>query len=294
MVEKIDLTDLVENTVLLNGIQLHFISSGPADGVPLILLHGFPEFWRGWIHQIKPLAMLGYRVVVPDQRGYNLSEVPANVEDYSLDKLTADILCLADYLGFSQFFLAGHDWGAVVAWNLAIRHPERIKKLAILNVPHPSVMAKHLTKNVRQMLKSWYIGFFQIPYLADWLLSLNHFAGMLSMLRNSSLPTTFSIDNLNEYRQAYQNSRGVTGMINWYRALLRFPPKRAASNHLQMPVLVLWGRNDIALHYDMAVDSMKYCDRGKLKIFDNATHWLQHDEPEAVTEHLAEFFSSTD
>ena len=141
------------------------------------------------------------------------------------------------------------------------------------------------------MLKSWYIAFFQIPWLPDWLMSRGNFAPALALLKNSSLPTTFSATDLQEYRLAYANSQGLTGMINWYRAILRFPPNRPANQRLQMPVRILWGKRDVALSAEMAVESLKLCERGELFYFENATHWVQHDEAEAISKHLLEFFA---
>ncbi len=276
--------------VTTNGITLHVVLAGPPDGPAVILLHGFPEFWRGWLKQIQPLADHGYRVIVPDQRGYNLSQVPGRVSDYSLDHLSADVIGLLDHFGIEQVCLVGHDWGAAVAWNTAMHYPARIRKLAILNVPHPAVMMRFLAKSPRQMLKSWYIGFFQIPGFPDWLLSRGRFAGMLRSLKASSLPETFTNADLDEYRLAYANSGGVTGMLNWYRAMLRFPPKSPASIRLSMPVRILWGRKDVALSAEMAEKSLKLCNQAELFFYENASHWLQHDEAQAVTERLLEFF----
>ena len=202
-------TPLEETYIQTNGIRLHVMQAGPVDGPLVVLLHGFPEFWRGWIHQIEPLAEAGYRVVVPDQRGYNLSDVPKPVKAYRLEELQKDILGLLDALGRQDCCLAGHDWGAVVAWSLALNYPEKVKKLAILNVPHPLVMQRYLKTNLRQMLKSWYIGFFQIPGLADWLVSRKDFRQGAAALRGSSRPGTFSAKDLSQYKQAWRNSGGI-------------------------------------------------------------------------------------
>ncbi len=274
-----------------NGIRLHVVTAGPEDGTPLILLHGFPEFWRGWLKQIPALAAAGYRVIIPDQRGYNLSEAPETVQSYGLDELAKDIIGILDHFSIQQIYLVGHDWGAAVAWTVAIQSPERIKKLGILNVPHPAVMTKFISKSPRQMLKSWYIGFFQIPGLADWLMGLGNFSGAINLLRASGKPSTFSESDLDEYRQAYANAGGLTGMINWYRALMRFRPSMPRDLRLKMPVLILWGKNDVALSYKMAEESLRYCQNGQLVAFDKATHWLQHDEAEAVTQNLLAFFT---
>lgn len=280
-------------TLQPNGVKLHLALAGPPNGQPLVLLHGFPEFWRGWRHQIEPLTQAGYRLIIPDQRGYNLSEAPKDLRSYRLDELTKDILGILDHFGIQQTFLAGHDWGAVVAWTLALQYQQRVKKLGILNVPHPAVMMEFLAKSPRQRLKSWYIGFFQIPGLAERLMGLGNFAGAINLLKASGKPSTFSAEDLEEYRKACANAGGLTGMINWYRALMRFRPAMPRDLRLKMPVLILWGKQDVALSYEMAEESLRYCTDGNLVAFENATHWLQHDEPEAVAAQLIRFFHSS-
>jgi len=279
--------------VATNGVRLHVVLAGPADGRPLILLHGFPEFWRGWLKQIAPLARAGYRVIVPDQRGYNLSDKPQGVGAYRLDALTGDVIGLMDHFGYARVNLAGHDWGAAVAWSVALAFPGRLERLAILNVPHPAVMLSHLARFPQQMLKSWYIGFFQIPWLADWLLSANQCAGLEQMLLRSGRPGTFSPEDLAEYRKAWSQPGAITAMLNWYRALARYRGRALPGGpqaRVRMPTLVLWGKHDVALSAEMAPLSLELCDDGHLVFFDTATHWVQRDEAEAVTRHLLEFF----
>jgi epoxide hydrolase 4 len=154
-----------------NGIRLHAVTAGPSDGSPVILLHGFPEFWYSWRKQIHPLAEAGFRVIAPDQRGYNLSDKPEGIGNYQLDILVEDILGLMDSLGIEKAAVVGHDWGAIVAWALALQYPDRLDRLVILNVPHPGV-SKSVIKSVpKQILKSWYIAFFQLPFVPEFLLS---------------------------------------------------------------------------------------------------------------------------
>jgi pimeloyl-ACP methyl ester carboxylesterase len=281
--------EFVENYIQTNGVKLHVVSTGPEGGTPVVLLHGFPEFWAGWRHQIPALAEAGFRVLAPDQRGYNLSDAPKGVRSYALTELVKDILGLLDAYGIEKVRLVGHDWGAAVAWTFASFYPERVEKLVILNVPHPAVMLKFLMGSPRQMLKSWYIGFFQIPGLPEWLLGRNDFAGAIAMLRASGNPATFRAADLEAYRQAYRNAGGLGGMINWYRALMRHRPAMPGNARLKMPVLVLWGKKDVALSYEMAEASMKFCADGKLVPMERATHWVQHDEAEKVIDELLAF-----
>jgi epoxide hydrolase 4 len=273
-----------------NGVRLHVVVMGDPAGKPIFLLHGFPEFWYGWHHQIPVLVEAGFRVIIPDQRGYNLSDCPHGTRSCQLDELGRDIIGLLEHWGYEKVNLAGHDWGAGVAWWIALNFPERINHLAILNVPHPSVMLETLRKSPRQMLRSWYILFFQIPALADWLMRLNHFSLAVRMLRSSGKLTTFKDEDLVEYRKAWANSGGLTGMINWYRALVHQPLPMAADIRVHVPTLVLWGKLDVALSPEMAQKSINLCDNGQLEFFDDATHWVQHDSATVVSRELIDFF----
>jgi pimeloyl-ACP methyl ester carboxylesterase len=279
-----------DNFIQTNGVCLHVVQAGPANGLPVVLLHGFPEFWRGWQKQIAPLAEAGFRVVVPDQRGYNLSQVPKEVAAYRLEELGRDVVGLLDALGHQACCLAGHDWGAAVAWHTALTYPQRVRKLAILNVPHPVVMMDFLRRHPGQMLKSWYIGFFQIPGLAEWLVSRNDYAQGAAALRRSSLPGTFSDADIAEYKRAWKNSSGMAGMINWYRALARYRSPMPSDLRLRMPVRILWGKRDRFLSHEMAAASAALCDQAEFTLFEDATHWVQHEMAQAVSQALVEFF----
>lgn len=270
-------------------VRLHAVAAGPLDGPVVVLLHGFPEFSYGWRRQIEPLAAAGFRVIVPDQRGYNLSSKPPSVATYALTELVSDVIAIADRLGQQRIFLAGHDWGAAVAWSTALLHPRRIVKLVVLNVPHPSVMRKFLSTHPRQFLRSWYMFFFQLPWLPEALFSAFNFrVGSRALLR-SSRPGTFSPEDLAQYRSAWSQPGALTGMINWYRALFRtrakFPDKT-----VRVPTRILWGERDDFLLTEMAHESLRYCTSAELFTFANATHWLQHEEPARVSELLIDFF----
>jgi len=268
---------------------LHAIAGGPKDGPAVVLLHGFPEFWYAWHRQIEPLAAAGFRVIVPDQRGYNLSSKPVGVAAYALTELVSDVIAIADQLGREKIFLAGHDWGAAVAWSTALLHPQRIAKLAILNVPHPSVMRKFLSTSPRQLLRSWYMFFFQLPWLPEALFSAFNFRiGERALLR-SSRPGTFSENDLAQYRAAWSQAGALTGMINWYRALFRTPVK-FPDKTVRVPTRILWGERDAFLLAEMARESLRYCTNAELFTFANASHWLQHEEPARVSELLIDFF----
>lgn len=280
--------DFEEHTFRNGPISLHAVCAGPKDGPVVVLLHGFPEFWYCWRKQIPLLAEAGFRVIAPDQRGYNLSSKPRAVRDYALPHLTSDVIAIADQLGREKIFLAGHDWGAAVAWNTAIHFPDRIAKLAILNVPHPAVM-RRLVWRPAQLRKSWYMSFFQIPVVPEALFSANNFRLGIDSLRDSSRPGTFSAEDIEQYRQAWSQPGAVRGMIHWYRALFRHPP-RLLRRKVSVSTLILWGARDRFLLPQLAAESVSQCENAQLTYFDEATHWLPHEEPEEVSKRISQFF----
>ncbi|HSO27736.1 MAG TPA: alpha/beta hydrolase [Anaerolineales bacterium] len=282
-------------SVVLPQLTLHTVQAGPPDGPLVLLLHGFPEFWFGWRRQIEALAAAGYRVVAPDQRGYNLSDKPRGVAAYQVDRLAEDVIGLIDALGRERAVVVGHDWGAAVAWHTAICYPERLEKLVILNVPHLGVMMETLRRGGEQVLKSWYVFFFQLPGLPEWLLSQNNFQPMRRMLQASANPGTFAAWELDRYAEAWRQPGALTAMLNWYRAIFRagvrtfLEGERRWNRRVPVPTLMLWGVKDIALSREMAPPSIEMCDQGKLVFFEDATHWVQHDRPEQVNRLLLDF-----
>jgi epoxide hydrolase 4 len=275
-----------------NGVTLHVVTAGPPEGEPVILLHGFPEFWYGWRHQIPFLAQQGFRVIVPDQRGYNLSDKPRGREAYHLDHLARDVVGLIDALGYERVCLAGHDWGAGVAWWMATHFAERLRRLAILNVPYPTlVMQAAQLGYPEQLSRSWYAGFFQLPWLPENLLRRT-IGTPYNMMRLSSRRDTFSEADIAAYERAWLRPGALRAMLNWYRAalpaLVNAPTPPTSS--LPTPTLMLWGERDVALLKELASLSIELCAEGELIFFPKATHWVQHDEATAVNEHLARFF----
>jgi pimeloyl-ACP methyl ester carboxylesterase len=272
-----------------NGIRLNVVQNGPDEGPLVILLHGFPEFSYGWRQQIPYLVSAGYRVWAPDQRGYNLSDKPDGIAAYTLDELAADVVGLIDGAGQKQAFLIGHDWGAVVAWWVAAKYPDRLAKLVILNVPHGAVMQKNLRSNFAQMRKSWYLFFYQIPWLPENLAQRQDWKMVVDALTKSSRSGTFTDSDLDQYRQAWSQPNAYRSMLNWYRAMIRKPPKPPASPRIIVPTLLIWGVQDKFLGREMAQPSIDLCDDGRLVFIEEATHWVQHEEAERVNELIDTF-----
>jgi pimeloyl-ACP methyl ester carboxylesterase len=276
-----------------NGVNLHVVMAGPSDGPLVLLLHGFPEFWYGWRKQMPALAAAGYHVWAPDQRGYNRSNKPQGVSAYAIDTLARDVVGLIEASGREQVYLAGHDWGAAVAWWVAGKYPERVKKLAILNVPHPAVMRRSVLEDDEQRKKSWYIFFFQLPWLPERSLSANDYTNMVRAIKGSSRRGTFSAEEIAAYKQAWSQPGAVTSMLNWYRAAVRNQGQGVELGRIHPQTLMIWGAADVALSQTMAQPSIDLCDDGRLVFLEEASHWVQHEEPERVNRLLLDFFGAT-
>ncbi len=271
-----------------NGIQLHIAEAGERGKPMLILLHGFPEFWYAWIHQIEFFAEQGFHVLAPDQRGYNLSDKPHGIKNYGLDELCKDIIGILDYEQVQKCFLIGHDWGAMVAWGLGMKFPERFYKLGIINVPHPTIMKKSLKTNPRQRKKSAYMFFFQLPWLPEYILGKDNFLKLVKTLKKNTKKGAFTDEELEIYRKAWGQKGALTGMLNWYRGIFRAAPTRGKTNRIVIPTHIFWGENDYVLGRDLAEQSMKYLDFGEITFY-QATHWIMHEIPDILNPDLLAF-----
>jgi len=270
----------------VNGVRLHVVEAGdPADPV-LILLHGFPEFWWTWHRQITALAAAGYHVVVPDQRGYNTSDVPKGVRSYALDTLASDVLALADAYGADRFHLVAHDWGAVIAWRVAARAPERVLHLVPMAGPHPDVWLREVLTHPRQVLRSAYVGFFQLPRVPERVLGASRFRGLRAMMARTGRGDTFAPGELDRYAEAWAHPGSLTGMLHYYRALRHRTP---SPGRIVPPTLVIWAEHDVALGRGLAEASVKRCTDGRLLVIPGTSHWLQLEEPERLVREIVSF-----
>ena len=272
-----------------NGIKLHVVQQGPQEGQLVILLHGFPEFWYGWSKQMSELANQGFRVWVPDQRGYNLSDKPKKVSDYRIDHLTADIAGLIKASGKEKVILIGHDWGGIVAWRVAREYPELLHKLIVLNAPHEMAMSKQLFQHPLQILKSSYIAFFQIRGVPERLFGMFDWKIMKKALVSSSQEGTFSKEDFRAYRTAWSQPGAMRSMINWYRALAMNPINSAVPSSVLVPTFLIWGAKDQFLGHELASRSLEFCENGQGVLLGEATHWVHHEEPEQVNKLNVDF-----
>ncbi|MCX7981527.1 MAG: alpha/beta hydrolase [Syntrophales bacterium] len=284
------MVELREKYVETNGIRLHVMESGPKEGPVIFFLHGFPEFWYAWRKQIEFFSTRGYLTVAPDQRGYNLSDKPSGVAPYRVDELARDIIGLMDHYGREKFFLVGHDWGGAVSWWIALKYPERLKKLVIMNCSHPLVYRKHLLGNQRQMEKSWYVFYFQLPGLVEKFAAADNFSWPVRLLVETSRPGTFSEEELERYREAFQQPGAFSAMVNWYRATFQAKSEPPADFRVKVPTLILWGMNDVAFVPEQADESLAFCDNGRLVKFPESSHWIEHEEAEKINPLMLEFF----
>lgn len=282
-----DLPAMTFTRRLCNGVTLHVAEAGPVDGPIVVLLHGFPEFWFGWRYQIGALAAAGYRVVAPDQRGYNLSDKPKGIAAYDLDQLAADVVALAAHYTDHPFRLVGHDWGAVAAWWTVTRIPEKIARLAVLNCPHPAIWRATMKTDPAQRRASWYVGAFQIPWLPEALMRAGNFRALVGALRESQ--AALSEEDAGSYRAAWGQPGALTAMVNWYRAIARRHFAPIAPGSIKTPVRIVWGAKDRYALPVLAEASAALCADATLTFLPEATHWVAHDAPDAVNAILLDF-----
>jgi len=275
-------------TVDVNGVQLHVVEAGA--GPLVILLHGFPEYWRSWRHQIGPLVDAGFRVVAPDMRGYNLSSKPRGVASYRIEQLSADVAALIEEAGESRAVIVGHDWGGVVAWDFAMRYPKMIDKLIVLNAPHPALIAREFRK-ASQLRRSWYVFFFQLPWLPELSLRSRGYLALRSvLLRDPVRRRAFTPRDILGYVEAQAQPGALTATINYYRAALR----RGRSGdgklrRIKAPALLIWGERDRYLNADFTVGLEPLVPKLRVARIADASHWVQNDAPERVNELMLEF-----
>jgi pimeloyl-ACP methyl ester carboxylesterase len=276
----------------LGDVRLHYVEAG--EGPLVVLLHGFPQFWYEWRHQIPALVEAGFRVVAPDMRGYNLSDKPPGVRSYRVELLARDVARLILACGEQTAAVVGHDWGAIVAWIAAMRYPRRVGRLAILNVPHPARFLDGLLCP-RQLLRSSYMFFFQIPRLPEEVIRAGDFALLRSALhRDPVRPGTFAAEDIERYVQAMAQPGALTATLNYYRALLRNPRKtRALLKRIEAPVLVIWGERDRFLSRRLAEPPPLWVPNLlRLERLPNASHWVAEERPREVNALLLEFLYS--
>jgi pimeloyl-ACP methyl ester carboxylesterase len=281
--------ELSHREAIVNGVRLHYVEAGV--GPPVLLLHGFPEFWYSWRHQIATLAAAGFRAVAPDLRGYNLSDKPIGVESYRVDDLVADVADLIRHTARGRAVVVGHDWGGAVAWAVAMQHPELVERLVILNAPHPAAFVREL-RTPGQLWKSWYIFFFQLPRLPEWFLRRRNFAYLERAWRRDPIrPGAFTEEDIRLYKEALARPGALSAALNYYRATFRggLPRRREFVQPVTAPTLLIWGERDRYLGPRLIEGLEPWVPKLRIERLPDASHWVQADCPEVVNRLLIEF-----
>lgn len=269
-------------------VRLHVVTEG--EGPPVLLLHGFPEHWYSWRHQMNALGAAGFQSIAPDLRGYDLSDKPRGVDAYRLERLETDVLGLLDALGHQSAHVVGHDWGGALAFSFAAHHPERVEKLVVMNAPHPRAMVRGLSRP-SQLLRSWYMFFFQLPWLPERRVLAPGF--IRQAMRGMAVhKERFPDAELAKFEEAIARPGAATAALNWYRAAfrnLRGPPLP----RITRPTLVLWGEQDRALGPELLEGMDRYFTDLRIERIPDASHWVQQDAPEKVNRALLAFLRET-
>lgn len=282
--------------VRANGLNFEVEQSGDGERLALCL-HGFPELSYSWRYQIPLLVKLGYRVWAPNQRGYGRSSRPPNAGAYAIEQLMDDVAGLIDASGAKRVTLIAHDWGGAVAWYFAMRRIRPIERLVIMNVPHPALMGKAMRTRT-QRRRSWYIFFFQLPWLPEWRLSRNGARDVARMFRGMAVDKSrFPPEVLDVYRSHACQPGALRAMLNWYRAAVLgggfVRQHRLGYPIIDVPTLVIWGEADRALGKETTYGTERYVSDLTLRYLPNVSHWVQQEAPEIVNAMLEAFLTGT-
>ena len=282
----------------VNGVRLHYATAG--QGKLIMFAHGFPEFWYAWKAQLAECER-DHQAVALDMRGYNLSSKPPAVEQYAIRHLVEDLRALAEALGHRRLILVGHDWGGATAWAFAIKHPEWLEKLVIINAPHPAVFARELRENPAQQKASEYMLLFR-GATAEPLLSADGFARLeQAVLADLLARGAFTEADRRAYLEAWAQPGALTGGLNYYRAARVGPPARdgapatgtvgelAGDTTVRVPTLVLWGERDRALLTGNLDGLARYVPDLTVRRIPDGTHWLVHEQPALVNRLIRDF-----
>jgi epoxide hydrolase 4 len=266
----------------INGVELHWVEAG--EGPLVVLLHGFPEFWYSWRHQIPALVRAGHRVIAPDLRGYNESSKPEGFAAYRMQAVVQDVAALIARSGDVPCDVVGHDWGGVAAWFHAMMHPDQVRRLAVLNCPHPVPLRREMRRSREQRLRLSYQLFFNIPWLPETLLRLG---GLRLLMRRGG---RFTEEELRQYAKAWRWPGAVRAMLGYYRALLRYRKELAALvRPIDVPTLLIWGERDPVFTLATTENFRDYVPNLRLERIAEAGHFVQTDAAERVNELLVEF-----
>lgn len=273
--------------ITTNGIRLHYVTQG--SGPLMLFLHGFPEFWYSWRHQIPEFAK-DHKVVAIDLRGYNDSDKPIDASAYSMPEFINDVQGVIAGLGYDKCVLVGHDWGGAIAWSFAYAHPEMVERLIVLNMPHPAKFAEGL-RTPQQLFRSWYIFFFQLPFLPELLIQLNDYQALEQAFKGMAKnKNAFTNTDIEIYKNAFAKPGVLTAAVNYYRNVLQLGSSLQRSwSVLEVPTLMIWGEDDIPLGKELTYGTEKYVRDFQINYISNCSHWVQQEQPQLVNRYIREF-----
>lgn len=275
--------------ISVKDVTLHGVTQGEGD--LMLMLHGFPEFWYSWRHQISEFSQ-DYKVVAVDLRGYNESDKPIERNAYRISILVEDIKGVIEALGYERCVLVGHDWGGAIAWALSYAYPELVERLIVMNLPHPAKLSQGF-RTLPQLLRSWYIFFFQLPLLPEWILSQGHYTLLIAILTQTAIdPEAFPPEAIEAYRTAAARPGAITAMLNYYRNIWQSNFLGQSWDMLRIPTLMIWGENDIALEKELTVGTQNYVRDLQIRYIPNCGHWVQQEQPLLVNQYMREWLSS--
>jgi pimeloyl-ACP methyl ester carboxylesterase len=269
-----------------NGVKLHYVTQG--EGPLMIMLHGFPEFWYSWRHQIPEFAQY-YKVVALDMRGYNDSDKPKETSAYTINEIVKDVEGVIRGLGYDKCVLVGHDWGGAIAWNFAYTYPYMVDKLIILNLPHPVKFAEGL-RTPQQLLRSWYIFLFQLPFLPEFLIQSGDYQPLEAAFKGMAVnKSTFTQADIDRYKDASAKRGALTAMVNYYRNIFQPQFFNKTWGILEVPTLMIWAEDDTALGKELTYGTEAYVRDFQIKYIPNCSHWLQQEKPQLVNQYMRDF-----
>ena len=272
--------------IISNGVRLHYVTQG--EGPLMLMLHGFPEFWYSWRHQIPEFAK-DFKVVALDLRGYNDSDKPQDQSAYVMDQFILDVEGVIKGLGYERCVLVGHDWGGAIAWNFAYAHPEMVERLIVINLPHPAKFAQGF-RTPQQLLRSSYIFFFQLPWLPELLLQSSDYQAIENALKGMAVnKSAFTKADLEAYKDAAAKRGALTAMLKYYRNVLQQRLLSFDWSVLEVPTLMIWGENDQALGKELTYGTEAYVRDFRIKYIPNCSHWVQQEQPQLVNQYMREF-----
>ncbi|MBV9390137.1 MAG: alpha/beta hydrolase [Chroococcidiopsidaceae cyanobacterium CP_BM_ER_R8_30] len=276
--------------IVSNGVRLHYVTQG--EGPLMLMLHGFPEFWYSWRHQLLEFSK-DFKVVALDLRGYNDSDKPQNMSAYVMSEFVEDVKGVIQGLGYERCILVGHDWGGAIAWNFAYTYPEMVERLIVLNLPHPAKFAQGF-RTPQQLLRSSYIFFFQLPWVPEFLLQLSDYQAIEKAFTGMAVDkSAFTQADLEAYKDAAAKRGALTAMLNYYRNVIQQRLLSEDWSILEVPTLMIWGENDTALGKELTYGTEAYVKNFQIKYIPNCSHWVQQEQPQLVNQYMREFLASS-